>query len=60
MLGRSDSEAENDHSIADNKLQDEDDEVITTALIKDLSREISPRVLLEDFPQSEFQAKFKS
>jgi len=28
------------------------------ALIKKLSQETCPRVLLEDFPQSEFQAKF--
>ena len=28
------------------------------ALIKRLSQEICPRVLIEDFPQSEFQAKF--
>lgn len=40
--------------IEENKLQDEDDETITTALIKTLSREICPRVLLEDFPQSEY------
>jgi adenylate kinase family enzyme len=44
--------------VEDNKLEDEDDEVVTSALIKMLSREISPRVLLEDFPQSEYQAKF--
>lgn len=44
--------------IEENKLSDEDDETVTTALIKMLSQEICPRVLLEDFPQSEFQAKF--
>lgn len=35
-----------------------DEETQTIALIKHLSKEVSPRVLIEDFPQSEFQAKF--
>lgn len=38
-------------------LDDSDEEAQTMALIKRLSAELSPRVLLEDFPQSEFQAK---
>ena len=44
--------------IKSNNLGDCDEETATMALIKQLSQEISPRVLLEDFPQSEFQAKF--
>ena len=47
-----------DNFVAESRLQDEDDEVVTSALIKMLSRENCPRVLLENFPQSEFQAKF--
>lgn len=39
-------------------LKDADDETVTTALIHRLTQEISPRVLLEDFPQTEFQARF--
>ena len=41
-----------------NGLSDADDETVTSALIKTLSQELAPRVLLEDFPQTEFQAKF--
>ena len=44
--------------IRENNLGDCDEETKTVALIKALSQEISPRILLEDFPQSEFQAKF--
>ena len=44
--------------VAENDLSDKDDEEKTTALIQHLSQEICPRILLEDFPQSEFQAKF--
>ena len=39
-------------------LNDCDEETQTVALIKCLSQEKVPRILLEDFPQSEFQAKF--
>ena len=39
-------------------LADNDDEEKTMALISHLAMEVCPRVLLEDFPQSEFQAKF--
>jgi len=39
-------------------LADCDEETQTLALMKRLSQEVCPRVLLEDFPQSEFQAKF--
>jgi len=44
--------------IEENGLTDDDDETVTVALIKSLSQELAPRVLLEDFPQTEFQAKF--
>ena len=44
--------------VAEQSLQDVSEETATMALIKRLSQEVSPRVLLEDFPQSEFQAKF--
>ena len=44
--------------VRDQKLQGKDDETVTMALIKQLSQEIAPRVLLEDFPKNEFQAKF--
>lgn len=44
--------------VAEKNLGDCDDETVTSALIKQLSTELCPRVLLEDFPQSEFQAKF--
>jgi len=35
-------------------LEDVDEEAKTMALIKRLSEELSPRILIEDFPQSEF------
>ena len=44
--------------LTSNNLCDSDEETQTTALIKQMSKEICPRILLEDFPQSEFQAKF--
>ena len=44
--------------VVEQGLTDCDDEEKTTALIACLSHEIVPRILLEDFPQSEFQAKF--
>lgn len=44
--------------VADNNLESNDDETVTSALISALSAELKPRVLLEDFPQTEFQAKF--
>jgi len=40
--------------VSEKNLGDCDDETVTSALIKELSLELSPRVLLEDFPQSEF------
>ena len=44
--------------IASEGLEDSNEEEQTIALIAALSQEVQPRVLLEDFPQSEFQAKF--
>lgn len=44
--------------VTEQNLNDCDDEEKTNALIACLSNEVSPRILLEDFPQSEFQAKF--
>ena len=44
--------------VDEQSLADCDDEEKTMALIAMLAMEASPRVLLEDFPQSEFQAKF--
>lgn len=40
--------------VSDNKLDGEDDETVTMALIKQMSKELAPRILLEDFPQTEF------
>ena len=40
-----------------NSLQNEDDETITFALIKTLLDEVSPRILIENFPQNVIQAK---
>src|SRR5688572_11943869 len=39
-------------------LKNADDETKTMALIKLLVNETVPRILIEDFPQNEFQAKF--
>lgn len=45
--------------LKDEGLADEtDEELIVMQLIKRLSCEVAPRVLLVDFPQTEFQAKF--
>ena len=44
--------------INDNGLKKKDDETKTLALIKYLINETNPRILLEDFPQNDFQAKF--
>jgi hypothetical protein len=40
--------------IDENDLAEEDDETITMSLIKRLSVEIMPRVILENFPQNTF------
>lgn len=39
-------------------LKDADDEEVCAKLIDSLAREIKPRVVIESFPQNEFQAKF--
>ena len=44
--------------VRDQNLAECSEETKTIALIKQLADETCPRVLLEDFPQSEFQAKF--
>jgi len=46
------------HLIVEQKLQRKNEEEQTMALIKTLADEVSPRILIEDFPQTEFQAKF--
>ena len=40
--------------LCENGLEGKDDETVTCALIKRLSEELKPRVLLESFPQNEF------
>jgi adenylate kinase family enzyme len=47
-----------DDFVKQNDFSNEDDETVTMALIKRLSTELMPRVILENFPQNEFQAKF--
>jgi adenylate kinase family enzyme len=47
-----------DDFVKENEFSQEDDETVTMALIKKLSTELKPRVILENFPQNEFQAKF--
>lgn len=44
--------------VQESNLQGSDEETVVCALIKRLSLELSPRILLEDFPQTVFQAKF--
>jgi len=44
--------------VVEEGLTNADEETTTMALIRRLAAEITPRVLLEDFPTSEFQAKF--
>ena len=44
--------------VKEQKLPRGNEEIYTKALIKKLSHETCPRILLEDFPQSDFQAKF--
>ena len=43
-----------------NGLIGQDDETVTAQLIKSLSREHMPRIVLENFPQNIFQAKYFS
>lgn len=44
--------------VQDNALEDEDDETVCLQLIQALAQEQKARVILESFPQNEFQAKF--
>lgn len=39
-------------------LEDKDDDTVVLALINQLSKEISPRVVIADFPRTAYQAKF--
>lgn len=39
-------------------MQDEDDDTIMLAMIHELTLTISPRIVITDFPQTEYQAKF--
>ncbi len=49
----------NFHSfVRENGLKGKDDQVITQALIKSMRTQIHSRILIEDFPQNEFQANF--
>lgn len=47
-----------DEFVLSNGLTDHDDEYVTMALIDKLSKEVKPRVILENFPQNVYQAKF--
>lgn len=47
-----------DEFIIENGLEDADDETACMALISALSKEVKPRVVLENFPKNAFQAKF--
>ena len=44
--------------VRDNGLEEENDETVCLELIRALAGEKKPRVILESFPQNEFQAKF--
>jgi adenylate kinase family enzyme len=46
------------HFCDENDLTGKDDDTIVLALIQQLSLEISPRVIITDFPQTAYQAKF--
>jgi adenylate kinase family enzyme len=39
-------------------LEGQDDETVTTQFIKHLAKQVTPRLILENFPQNSFQAKF--
>ena len=41
-----------------NEYQEDDDETVCMALISELSRELKPRIVLENFPKNLIQAKF--
>ena len=44
--------------VRDHNLKEEDDETKTSLLIKHLVNETAPRILIEDFPQTDIQAKY--
>ncbi len=44
--------------VRDNGLKGRDSQIITMELIRSLQNEIHPRVMIEDFPEDEMQAKF--
>jgi broad-specificity NMP kinase len=44
--------------VSTNGLRGKSDEEVTMALINSLSKEVCARVILESFPQNDFQAKF--
>lgn len=44
--------------VARHGLEDEDDDTKILAMIHDLTLAISPRIIITDFPQTEYQAKF--
>lgn len=48
----------NEFLAQENLLTEKSEERIVMALIKRLANEVSPRVLIKDFPQTEFQARF--
>jgi adenylate kinase family enzyme len=46
------------HFISSNGLEGQDDETIVTEFLKHLGSQTTPRLILENFPQNQFQAKF--
>lgn len=44
--------------IKHNGLEHSDDDTVVLALIQQLALEIAPRILIEDFPQNQYQARF--
>lgn len=44
--------------LANHGLEDEDDDTKILAMINELTLSIHPRVIISDFPQTEYQAKF--
>jgi adenylate kinase family enzyme len=47
-----------DSFVKESGLDGSDDDTIVLALIQSLSNEITPRVIIENFPQTKYQAKF--
>jgi len=44
--------------VKENDFEDTDDDTVVLALIQQLAKEICPRVIISDFPQTAYQAKF--